>query len=181
MTTEDAIREILQNIGDDPRREGLIETPKRVANAYKEFFAGYSQDPEKIIKTFTNEGYDEMLLVKDIEYFSHCEHHIVPFFGIVHVAYIPDKKITGLSKIPRLVEVFARRLQNQERLTVQIGKTLFDILKPKGVAVFVSGKHLCMSARGIKKASSITTTTAFFGNFEKDGNLRNDFFHQINR
>lgn len=180
MKTEEAVLEMLKNIGDDPQREGLIETPKRVAKAHKEFFSGYSQNPKEILKTFTNEGYDEMLVVKDIEYFSHCEHHIVPFFGMVHVAYIPDKKITGLSKIPRLVEVFARRLQNQERLTVQIGKTLFETLKPKGVAVFVSGKHLCMVARGIKKASSITTTTAFFGDFETNEALRNDFFHQVN-
>ena len=180
MTTEAAVLEMLKNIGEDPTREGLIETPKRVARAHKEFFSGYSKDPKTVLKTFSNEGYDEMLLVKDIEYFSHCEHHMVPFFGMVHLAYIPNEKITGLSKIPRLVEVFARRLQNQERLTVQIGKTFFEQIKPKGVAVFVSGKHLCMAARGIKKTASITTTTAFFGEFETNGDLRNDFFHQIN-
>ena len=143
MNTEDAIRAILRNIGEDPDREGLLETPKRVLKAHKEFFAGYKVDPKSIIKTFTNEGYDEMLVVKDIAYFSHCEHHMVPFFGRAHVAYIPDKQITGLSKLPRLVEVFARRLQNQERLTVQVAETLMEELKPLGVAIKVSGKHMC--------------------------------------
>lgn len=179
MNTEDAIREILKNIGEDPSREGLLETPARVARAHKEFFAGYDQDPASVLKTFSNEGYDEMLLVKNIEYFSHCEHHMVPFFGHVHIAYIPDKNITGLSKLPRLVEVFARRLQNQERLTVQIAETLFKTLKPKGVAIQISGKHLCMCARGVKKIASETITTAFLGDFKTNGDLRNDFFNQI--
>ncbi len=179
MKTEDCITQILKNIGEDPNREGLVETPARVARAHKEFFAGYNQDPKKVLKTFTNEGYNEMLLVKDIEYFSHCEHHMVPFFGMAHIAYIPDDKITGLSKLPRLVEVFAKRLQNQERLTVQIAQTLFEELKPKGVAIYISGKHLCMCARGIKKVNSETITTCFLGEFEKSDGLRNDFFSQI--
>ncbi|MCK5460846.1 GTP cyclohydrolase I FolE [Candidatus Gracilibacteria bacterium] len=179
MTTEDAIREILKNIGENLSREGLIETPMRIAAAHKEFFSGYDQNPTTILKTFSNEGYDEMLLVKNIEYFSHCEHHMVPFFGSVHIAYIPDKTITGLSKLPRLVEIFARRLQNQERLTVQIAETLFQILKPKGVAIQITGKHLCMCARGIKKTASETITTAFLGEFKTNGDLRNDFFNQI--
>ena len=179
MKTEEAIRAILQNIGEDPDREGLLETPKRVAKAHKEFFSGYDIDPKTILKTFTNEGYDEMLLVKDIEYYSHCEHHMVPFFGTAHVAYIPDAKITGLSKIPRLVEVFAKRLQNQERLTVQVAKTLFEELSPKGVAVQISGKHLCMCARGVRKNSSETITTTFLGEFKKKSDLRSDFFNQL--
>ncbi len=179
MNTEDAIRAILQNIGEDPDREGLIETPKRVAKAHKEFFAGYESDPKKLLKTFTNEGYDEMLLVKNIAYYSHCEHHMVPFFGRAHVAYIPDKRITGLSKLPRLVEVFARRLQNQERLTVQVAETLMEELKPLGVAVQISGKHLCMCGRGVNQPDSETITTTFLGEFKKDGALRSDFFNQL--
>jgi len=179
MNTEDAIRQILQNIGEDPDREGLLETPKRVAKAHKEFFAGYKTDPKSVIKTFTNEGYDEMLLVKDINYFSHCEHHMVPFFGKAHVAYIPDKDITGLSKLPRLVDVFARRLQNQERLTVQVAETLMSELKPLGVAVQISGKHLCMCGRGVGQTSSETVTTAFLGDFKTTESLRRDFFDQL--
>lgn len=179
MKTEDAVRAILQNIGEDLEREGLIDTPARVAKAHKEFFAGYAIDPKSLIKTFTNEAYDEMLLVKDINYFSHCEHHMVPFFGKAHVAYIPNEKITGLSKLPRLVDAFARRLQNQERLTVQIAHSLMGALSPKGVAVQISGKHLCMCGRGVGQADSETVTTAFLGEFKTDGHLRNDFFNQI--
>lgn len=179
MNTEDAIRAILKNIGEDPDREGLVETPKRVAKAHKEFFAGYNTDPGTVLKTFTNEGYDEMLLVKDINYFSHCEHHMVPFFGKAHVAYIPDKDITGLSKLPRLVDVFARRLQNQERLNVQIAQTLMDALSPKGVAVQISGQHLCMCGRGVGQTDTETVTTTFLGAFKDDANLRSDFFNQL--
>jgi GTP cyclohydrolase I len=181
ITTEDAVKVILKNIGEDPEREGLLETPKRVAKAHKEFFAGYSQDPKKVLKTFTNEGYEEMLLVKDIEYYSHCEHHMVPFFGKAHVAYIPDEKITGLSKIPRLIEIFAKRLQNQERLTAQIANTLYKELNAKGVAVYIDGKHLCMCARGVEKTNSKTITTAFLGDFKTNCALRSDFFMQINK
>lgn len=179
MKTEDAIRVILENIGEDPSREGLLETPKRVAKSHAEFFAGYNTDPKKIIKTFSSEGYDEMIVVKNIAYYSHCEHHMVPFFGRAHVAYIPDKKITGLSKLPRLVEVFARRLQNQERLTVQIAKTLMEELKPLGVAVQISGKHLCMCGRGVNQPDSETITTTFLGTFKETSSLRSDFFNQL--
>jgi GTP cyclohydrolase I len=179
MKTEEAIRAILKNIGEDPDREGLLETPKRVTKAYAEIFAGYNTDPNKLIKTFTNENYQEMLLVRDIEYFSTCEHHMIPFFGLAQVAYIPDKHITGLSKIPRLVEAFAHRLQNQERLTVQVAETLFKAIKPKGVAVQISGKHLCMCSRGVKKPKSETVTTAFLGDFKEKPDLRADFFHQL--
>ena len=179
MTTEEAIRVILQNIGEDPDREGLLDTPARVAKAHKELFSGYNEDPAKLLKTFTNEGYDEMLLVKDIEYYSNCEHHMLPFFGKAHVAYIPRKDITGLSKLPRLVEVFARRLQNQERLTVQIAETLMKALDPIGVAVQISGVHMCMCSRGVGQAKSETISTCFLGAFKDDASLRADFFNQI--
>ncbi len=179
MKTEEAIVAILKNIGEDPTREGLLETPRRVAKAHKELFSGYQEDGKSLLKTFKNEGYDEMLLVKNIEYYSMCEHHMIPFFGNVHMAYIPNEKITGLSKIPRLVEVFAKRLQNQERLTVQIAETFFEALKPKGVAIQISGKHLCMCARGIKKNSTETITTAFYGDFKTDPALKDVFFNQI--
>lgn len=179
MKTEDCIKQILQNIGEDPNREGLIETPKRVSNAYKEFFAGYGQDPAAMLKTFENEGYDEMILVRNIEYFSHCEHHMVPFMGVAHVAYIPDKRITGLSKLPRLVEIFSKRLQNQERITVQVGETLQKELSPKGVAVFMTGRHLCMSSRGVKNPASETITTYYTGQFKENMNARTEFLQQI--
>ena len=166
-------------IGEDPNREGLVETPKRVERAYDELFAGYKTDPKSILKTFTNEGYREMILVRDIEYYSMCEHHMIPFFGVAHIAYVPGKKITGLSKLPRLVDAFARRLQNQERLTEQIADTLYEALEPKGVAVQLTGKHLCMCARGIKKTSSETITTAFRGDYLNDHTFKADFFAQI--
>lgn len=179
MTTEDAIRAILKNIGEDPEREGLLETPTRVAKAHKELFSGYNTDPKTLLKTFTNEGYNEMLLVKDIEYYSNCEHHMLPFFGKAHVAYIPGKNITGLSKLPRLVDVFARRLQNQERLTVQIAETLMEALDPVGVAVQISGSHMCMCSRGVRQSKSETITTCFLGAFKNDPGLRSDFFNQV--
>ena len=181
MTIEKCIRQILKNIGENPEREGLLETPKRVANAYKELFSGYQVDPKTILKTFTNEQYQEMILVKNIEYFSLCEHHMIPFFGVAHIAYIPNEKITGLSKIPRLVEVYAKRLQNQERFTTQIANTLYEILEPKGVAVQLTGLHLCMSARGIQKSRAETVTTDFLGTFQKDPRLKSDFLFQISR
>lgn len=179
MKIEDHVREILRLIGEDPTRADLKETPKRIAESYKEIFAGYNEDPCKVIKTFDANGYEEMILVKNIDYFSTCEHHMIPFFGMAHIAYIPGKKITGLSKLPRIVDIFAKRLQNQERLTVQIADTLLEELKPKGVAVQISGRHLCMCARGVKKTDAETVTTAFRGAFKKDVSLRNDFFNQI--
>ena len=181
MSTEECIRQILQNVGEDPNREGLLETPERVAKAYEELLSGYKTDPKQVLKTFTNEGYDEMLLVRNIEYFSLCEHHMIPFFGVANIAYIPNKKITGLSKIPRLVDVFSKRLQNQERLTTQVANTLYEILEPKGVAVQITGLHLCMSARGIQKTQAETVTTDFLGSFEKDSSLKSDFLLQIGR
>ena len=179
MTIADCIRQILLGIGEDPKREGLKDTPERVAKAYKEFFSGYDIDPKSVIKTFTNEQYDEMLLVRNIEYFSFCEHHMVPFFGIANIAYIPREKITGLSKIPRLVDVFSKRLQNQERLTTQVANTLYEVLEPKGVAVQFQGTHLCMSARGVQKPKAETITTAFLGDFKTDAGVRADFFASL--
>ncbi len=179
MKTEDAILEILKNIGEDPNRADLIETPKRIAESHKELFSGYHEDPTKVLKTFDANGYKEIILVKNIDYFSNCEHHMIPFFGKAHVAYIPDKKITGLSKIPRILDIFARRLQNQERLTMQVANTLFEELKPKGVAVQLSGKHLCMCGRGANKADAETITTCFLGVFQTDPSLKEDFFNQI--
>jgi GTP cyclohydrolase I len=179
MNIENHIREILQLIGENPDRSDLKETPRRVAESYKEIFSGYDKDPQELIKTFDANGYDEMILITNIDYFSMCEHHMLPFFGTAHVAYIPQKKITGLSKIPRIVDIFAKRLQNQERITIQIADTLIKALNPKGVAVHISGKHLCMCGRGVKKNDSETRTTVFRGVFQESEHLRNDFFHQI--
>ena len=180
QNAEDAICTLLQHIGEDPNREGLKETPKRVVKAYGELFSGYEVgDPKTLLKTFTNEGYNEMLLVRDIEYYSNCEHHMLPFFGKAHVAYIPGKNITGLSKLPRLVDVYARRLQNQERLTVQIAETLMEALDPVGVAVQISGLHMCMCSRGVGQAKSETVSTCFLGKFKDDAGLRSDFFNQV--
>ncbi len=181
MTTEELIRQILKNLGENPEREGLKDTPKRVAAAYEELFSGYEANPKSILKVFTNEKYDEMLLIRNIEYFSVCEHHMIPFFGIANIAYIPDKHITGLSKIPRLIDAFAKRLQNQERLTTQIANTLFEALKPKGVAVQLTGLHLCMSARGVQKSKVETVTTDFLGSFKKNSSLKSDFLFQVGR
>ncbi len=181
MSIQSHIQQIITHVGDDPSREGLVDTPARVEKAYAELFSGYKVDPKSILKTFTNEAYDEMVLVRNIEYFSVCEHHMIPFFGVAHVAYIPDQHITGLSKIPRLVEAFSRRLQNQERLTTQIAKTLNEALKPKGVAVQMTGLHLCMSARGVQKPKAETVTTDFLGNFKTDPSLKSDFLFQVSR
>lgn len=179
MKTEDAIIEILKNIGEDPTREGLIETPKRIANMHKEIFSGYNDDPAKIIKGFDAEGAKDMVLVRDIEYYSTCEHHMVPFTGRAHIAYLPTDQITGLSKLPRLVECFAKRLQNQERITIQVAETIMKELKPRGVAVVMTGKHLCMHSRGVKNPTSEAVTTTWLGEFETNAALRQEFLIQI--
>ncbi|MCQ4046438.1 GTP cyclohydrolase I FolE [Streptantibioticus rubrisoli] len=162
---ENAVRELLLAVGEDPDREGLRETPARVARAYKEIFAGLWQSPEDVLTTTFDLGHDEMVLVKDIEVYSTCEHHLVPFHGFAHVGYIPatSGKITGLSKLARLVDVFARRPQVQERLTTQIADSLMDILEPRGVIVVVECEHMCMSMRGIRKPGAKTTTSAVRG------------------
>lgn len=173
--------QLLESIGDNPNRNGLKETPDRFVSACEKFYSGYSQNPKDILKVFDGGGYDEMIVVKDIEFYSTCEHHLVPFFGKAHVGYLPNGKIIGLSKIPRLIEIFSRRLQNQERLTSQIANALNDILKPKGVGVIMEARHLCMMARGVEKQNSIVTTSALQGLFKKNMNTRSEFLRHIER
>lgn len=179
---EDLIVKLLENLGEDPKREGLIDTPKRVSNSLKYLTSGYSEDPIDILKkALFFEEYDEMVIVKDIEIFSLCEHHLLPFFGKCHVAYIPDKKIVGLSKIPRVVNVYARRLQVQERLTKQIANTINDVLQPKGVGVVLEALHLCMIMRGVKKQNSRIVTSFMLGLFRKNKSTRMEFMDLISR
>ncbi|MFE2144581.1 GTP cyclohydrolase I FolE [Streptomyces sp. NPDC059456] len=172
---EAAVRELLIAVGEDPDREGLLETPARVARAYKEIFAGLYQKPEEVLTTTFDLGHDEMVLVKDIEVMSSCEHHLVPFHGVAHVGYIPstDGKITGLSKLARLVDVFARRPQVQERLTTQIADSLMEILEPRGVIVVVECEHMCMTMRGVRKPGAKTITSAVRGQL-RDPATRNE-------
>ncbi len=170
------ISSLLKELGEDPGRDGLVKTPDRVANAMRFFTQGYEGDPKQIVNGALFEvDYDEMVLIRDIDFYSLCEHHMVPFFGRVHVAYIPNGKILGLSKIPRLVEVFARRLQVQERLTTQIAQTLEDVLQPKGVAVVVEAKHLCMMMRGVQQQNTFAITSSLRGEFEQDPKTRAEF------
>ncbi len=161
---------LIRYIGDDPEREGLLETPERVLKAYGDLYGGYGVEPANVLKTFSAEGYDDMILVKDIEYYSACEHHMALFYGRAHVAYIPGEKITGLSKLPRIVETYARRLQNQERITTQIADAIAENLSPKGVAVMLTGVHTCMCARGVKSRAE-TVTFAYRGEFRGDDDL----------
>lgn len=179
MKTEEAVIEMLKNIGEDIEREGLVETPKRIAKMHQEIFSGYGKDAIKVLKTFDAEGARDMVVVRDIEYFSTCEHHMIPFMGRAHIAYLPDGKITGLSKLPRLVEIFAKRLQNQERITLQVAETLMKGLKPRGVAVMLTGKHLCMHSRGVKNPTSEAVTTSWQGEFKTDATLRQEFLMQV--
>ena len=180
MKIEEAVKGILSEIGEDPKREGLKNTPDRVKRLYKEITSGYSEDPKDIINgAIYNIDYDEMVIVKDIEFYSLCEHHMLPFFGKVQVAYIPKKKVIGLSKIPRIVEVYARRLQVQERMTVQIANFLNETLKPKGVAVVVNGYHLCMAMRGIRKSDANMLTSSMLGAFRNDERTRAEFLSLI--
>ena len=173
------VHSILTHIGEDPEREGLLKTPERVAKAHQFLTHGYSLDPKEILtKALFKEDYDEMILVKDIELYSLCEHHMVPFFGKAHVAYIPDGRIVGLSKIPRVVDVFARRLQVQERLTMQIRDAINEVLQPRGVAVVIEATHMCMVMRGVQKQHSSTTTSAVSGAFE-DERTRAEFMRLI--
>lgn len=175
-----AVRMILDAIGEDPTREGLVGTPDRVARMYQEIFRGLHEDPREQVKIFFNEPHDEMVLVKDIPFYSVCEHHLVPFFGKVHVAYIPNNgKITGLSKLARVVETVARRPQLQERMTSTIADTLVEALAPQGVAVVVEAEHMCMSMRGIQKPGSRTTTSAMRGIFRKSDKTREEFLQLI--
>ena len=174
---EENVRQILEYMGEDPEREGLLKTPSRVARAFEYLTKGYAQDPKAILNQakFTEEDYQEMVLVRDIDFFSLCEHHILPFFGRAHVAYLPQHHIVGLSKIPRLVEVFSRRLQVQERLTTQIANTLMEELAPLGVGVIIQAEHLCMRMRGVEKQNSRTVTSALRGIFRDDPRTRDEF------
>ena len=165
-----AVHLLLLSMGENPEREGLLDTPKRVAKMYDEIFAGYEQDPESILATTFDESHQELVLVKDIPFYSHCEHHMVPFFGTAHVAYIPNGKVVGISKLARLVECYAKRIQIQERMTSQIADDIEKYLKPRGVAVIIRAEHLCMSMRGVKKPGSNTVTSAMRGVFREDGN-----------
>ena len=177
---EELVKQLLIEIGEDPKREGLIKTPLRVAKAWKFLAKGYDQKLKSIINdAIFNESYDEMVTVRDIEYFSLCEHHLLPFFGKAHVAYIPNGKIIGLSKIPRIVEMYGRRLQVQERMTQKIAETLNDALDPKGVAVVLEGRHLCMQMRGVEKKNSYATTSYMTGLFREDSRTRKEFLDII--
>jgi GTP cyclohydrolase I len=176
LAIEAAVRAILDNVGEDSQRDGLIGTPDRIARMYDEVLGGYKVDPVKLVNgALFDVDYSEMVLVHDIEFFSMCEHHMLPFYGRVHVAYLPTDKVIGLSKIPRLVEMFARRLQVQERMTHQIAEMLAEILAPRGVAVAVEGQHMCSMMRGVKKEHPVMFTTSFLGEFKEDRELRKEF------
>ena len=178
---EEAVRTLISWAGDDPTREGLIETPKRVVKSYKEFYAGYDQDPAEILsKVFEEiEGYDEIVLVKNILLESHCEHHMVPIVGKAHVAYLPDKRVVGLSKLARVVDLFAKRLQTQETMTAQIADTIDAVLRPKGVAVVIDAEHQCMSSRGVSKKGASTITSRMIGVFRDNQKSRMEFMNLI--
>jgi len=180
---EEFIRKIIQWIGENPDREGLVSTPRRVIKAFKEYYQGYKLDPKTYLsKTFTEvEGYDDMVIEKNISLHSHCEHHMAPIIGYVHVAYIPSSKVVGLSKLARVVEVYSKRLQTQERLTMQIAKAIMDVLKPRGVAVSIDAMHQCMTNRGIKKEKATTITNYFLGTFKDDLSFQNRYLRYINK
>jgi len=177
-----AVRSLISYLGDDPEREGLLETPDRVIRSYEEIFGGYRQDPASILKTFKDggESVDEMVIQRNIQFFSMCEHHMIPFFGVAHVAYMPRKEIVGLSKLARLVEVYARRLQVQERMTTQITNALMEYLNPRGAACVIQATHLCMVQRGVKKHQSNTITSSLQGCFRAD-KTRSEFLHLIHQ
>ena len=180
---EAAVKTILQWIGENAEREGLKSTPKRVVKAFKEYFQGYKETPANYLKkTFTEvEGYDDMVIEKNISIRSHCEHHMAPIIGVAHVAYIPHKKVVGLSKLARVVEAFSKRLQTQERLTMQIAKTIMEVLQPRGVAVTTDATHPCMTDRGIKKENASTVTNYFLGAFKDDLSFQNRYLRYINK
>ena len=177
-----AVKTMIAWAGDDPTREGLLETPKRVIKAYEEFFAGYDMDPDDILnKTFEEvAGYDEMIIIKDIRLESHCEHHMVPILGKAHLAYIPNNRVVGISKLARVVDVYGKRLQTQETMTAQIAESINRVLKPKGVAVVVDAGHQCMTTRGIHKTNATTITSQMLGVFRSDYRTRSEFMNLIN-
>jgi len=175
-----AVRSILTSVGEEPERDGLIGTPDRIARMYDELLGGYKVDPIKLVNgALFDVDYSDMVLVRDIEYFSMCEHHMLPFYGRAHVAYLPTRKVIGLSKIPRLVDMFARRLQVQERMTVQIADMLDEILAPQGVAVAIEGQHMCSTMRGVKKEHPVMFTSSFLGQFKEESELRKEFLSLV--
>lgn len=176
-----AVETLISWAGDDPTREGLIETPDRVIRAYKEFFAGYDEDPEKVLtKTFEEvEGYDDAVIVRNIRVESHCEHHMVPILGVAHIGYIPNKRVVGISKLARIVDIYGKRLQTQETMTAQIADTIQRVLEPKGVAVVIDAGHQCMTTRGIHKTESSTITSRMLGSFRDNIETRSEFMHLI--
>ena len=176
---EKIIFELIREIDDDPDREGLEDTPQRVAKSYDKLFGGYHKDLKGLVTKFEGEDYDEMIICKNIDFYSTCEHHMLPFFGKAHIGYLPNKKIIGISKLPRIVEIFARRLQNQERLTMQIAQTINKLLKPKGVGVVIEAQHLCMMARGVEKQNTIMTTSSFTDAFRTSEKTRSEFLKLI--
>lgn len=178
---EAAVRTLLRWAGEDPDREGLQDTPKRVVKAYEELFGGYNQSAEEILGTIFEEvsGYNDPVLVKDIPFFSHCEHHMVPIVGKAHIAYLPDNRVVGLSKIPRVVDMFARRLQTQESITAQVANALYAYLKPRGVAVLIEAEHMCMAMRGVKKQGSATITATYRGSYENDAKAQANFLMML--
>lgn len=179
--TQQLVKQLLVNIGEEPSREGLKETPRRVAAAWDYFSHGYDQSLDDIINEALFEvEYNEMITIKDIDFFSMCEHHLLPFFGKAHVAYVPSDKVVGLSKIPRIVEMYARRLQVQERMTQQIATTIQDVLQPRGIGVVLEGRHMCMQMRGIEKQNSYATTSSMMGSFKEDQRTREEFLTLIN-
>jgi GTP cyclohydrolase I len=182
LLAEELVREMVAMIGENPDREGLLDTPKRVVKSWKELYAGYQMNPGDILKTSFAEkaGYDQMVVLRDIDYFSTCEHHLLPFFGRVHVAYIPGEAVVGISKLARLVECFARRLQIQEVMTSQIADSIMDHLKPHGVGVMVEGQHFCMTARGVKKQEARMVTSALRGDFLSSA-VRQEFFSLVQK
>lgn len=179
MKIEQLVRNLLLELGENPDREGLTKTPERVAKSYETLFAGYGKNPLDILTVFDDEKYDEMIVVKDIEFYSFCEHHMLPFFGKAHIGYIPNGKIVGLSKLPRIVDIFSRRLQNQERITQQIASCVMQLLEPKGVGVVLEAKHFCMMARGVEKQNSSVRTSAMKGLFKEKDNTRAEFLELI--
>tara|TARA_B100001113_G_scaffold323689_1_gene294852 strand:- start:1382 stop:1993 length:612 start_codon:yes stop_codon:yes gene_type:complete len=177
----EAVKTLLAYAGDDPLREGLLETPKRVIKSYDEFFGGYHEDPEEVLaKTFEQvEGYDEMVIVKGIRVESHCEHHMAPIIGVAHVGYIPDNRVVGISKLARIVDIFGKRLQTQETMTAQVADTINNVLKPKGVAVVIDAAHQCMTTRGIHKTETSTVTSRMLGAFKENASTRTEFMNLI--
>ena len=180
---EEAVRTLIRWAGDDPGREGLLDTPRRVVKSYREFFSGYEADPAEILtRTFSEtDGYDEMIVLKDIRFESHCEHHMAPIIGRAHIAYLPRKRVVGISKLARLLDCYAKRLQIQEKLTAQIANTLNEELQPRGVAVVIDASHQCMTTRGVHKAGTSMVTSRMLGSFRDDADTRRDFLGMIGR